>query len=73
MMIAIGQVSKQSIESQIQDMCINMVTVRPCSTVMGGARIDNVSVESLTEADVEALQKDSKYISVVSQLVYSGG
>ncbi|HEY4618820.1 MAG TPA: ABC transporter permease [Flavobacterium sp.] len=72
-MIAIGQGSKQSIQSQIQGMGSNMITIRPSSTVIGGARIDNASVQSLTEQDVKALQKDSKYISAVSPAAYSAG
>lgn len=72
-MIAIGQGSKQSIQSQIKGMGSNMITIRPSSNVMGGARIDNTSVQSLTEQDVIAMQKQSVYINAVSPSVNSRG
>ena len=72
-MIAIGQGSKHSIQSQIKGMGSNMITIRPSSNVTGGARIDNTSVQSLTEEDVIALQKESVYINAVSPSVSSRG
>lgn len=72
-MIAIGQGSKQSIQSQISGMGSNMITIRPSSNVMGGPRIDNTSVQTLTEQDVIALRKQSVYINAVSPSVTSRG
>jgi len=72
-MIAIGQGSKQSIQSQITAMGSNMITIRPNSNVMGGARMDNSSVQSLTEDDVTALLKQPEYINAVSPSVSSRG
>jgi putative ABC transport system permease protein len=72
-MIAIGQGSKQSIQSQITRMGSNMITIRPSSNVMGGARMDNSSVQSLTEADIIALQKQPEFINAVSPSVSSRG
>jgi putative ABC transport system permease protein len=72
-MIAIGQGSKQSIQSQIKGMGSNMITIRPSSNVMGGARIDNTSVQSLTEQDVLALKKQAVYINAISPSVNSRG
>jgi putative ABC transport system permease protein len=72
-MIAIGEGSKQSIQSQIKGMGSNMITVRPSSNVMGGARIDNTSVQSLSEQDVKAIQNQSEYINAVSPMVSSRG
>ncbi|MFV8341013.1 ABC transporter permease [Flavobacterium sp. XS2P39] len=72
-MIAIGQGSKHSIQSQIKGMGSNMVTIRPSSTLMGGARIDYASVQLLDEQDVIALQKQSVYINAVSPSVNSRG
>lgn len=72
-MIAIGQGSKNSIQSQIKGMGSNMITIRPSSTVMGGARIDYTSVQLLNEQDVIALQKQSEYINAVSPSVNSRG
>jgi putative ABC transport system permease protein len=72
-MIAIGQGSKQSIQSQIMAMGSNMITVRPNSNVMGGARLDVSNVQTLTEPDVIALQKQAQYINGVSPAVSSRG
>ncbi len=72
-MIAIGQGSKQSIQSQISGMGSNMIVIRPNSNIQGGARLDNTSVQTLTEPDVIALKKDPQYISAVSPQVSSRG
>ena len=72
-MLAIGQGSKQSIQDQISGMGSNMVTIRPNSNVMGGARMDNTSVQSLTEADLVALKKQPVYINDVSPSVTARG
>jgi putative ABC transport system permease protein len=72
-MIAIGQGSKQSIESQITSMGSNMIMVRPTSNVEGGVRIDNSSVQSLDENDIIALKKNPQYINAVSPVVSMKG
>jgi ABC-type antimicrobial peptide transport system, permease component len=72
-MIAIGQGSRQSIQSQITGMGSNMITVRPNSNVMGGARLDNTNVQTLMEPDIIALQKQPEYINAVSPSVSSRG
>jgi putative ABC transport system permease protein len=72
-MTAIGQGSKQSIQSQISGMGSNMIVIRPSSNVTGGARLDNTTVQSLTEPDAAALQKQAKYIDGVSGSVSSRG
>jgi putative ABC transport system permease protein len=68
-MTAIGQGSKQSIQSQITAMGSNMVMIRPESNVQGGVRQDNASVQSLTEVDIVALEKQPEFISAVSPSV----
>ena len=65
-MTAIGEGSKQSIQKQISGMGSNMIVIRPSSNVSGGARLDNTVVQSLTEADALALQKEGQYINGVS-------
>jgi putative ABC transport system permease protein len=65
-MVAIGQGSKQSIQTQLSGMGSNMITIRPNSNVTGGARLDATSVQSLTLTDVMALQNKSTYLSAVS-------
>ncbi|HVT86615.1 MAG TPA: ABC transporter permease [Chitinophagaceae bacterium] len=72
-MIAIGQGSKQSIQSQISGMGSNMIVVRPSSNIQGGARLDNTSVQTLTEADIIALEKDPQNYNAVSPQVSSRG
>lgn len=65
-MVAIGQGSKQSIQTQLSGMGSNMIVIRPNSNVTGGARLDATSVQTLTLTDVNALQKKSTYLSAVS-------
>ncbi|HEY8659819.1 MAG TPA: ABC transporter permease [Hanamia sp.] len=72
-MVAIGQGSRQSIQSQITAMGSNMITIRPSSNVMGGVRLDNTTVQALTEPDVIALQKQAEYINAVSPSISSRG
>jgi putative ABC transport system permease protein len=74
-MVAIGQGSKKSIQDQLSSMGSNMITIRPNSnqTVGGGARLDNSSLQSLTEDDVKALKQQGTYINAVSPAVQSRG
>jgi putative ABC transport system permease protein len=71
-MIAIGEGSKQSIQDQISGMGSNMITIRPASSMMGGARLDVTTVQRLTETDVVALQQAS-YLSAISPSVQARG
>jgi putative ABC transport system permease protein len=68
-MTAIGEGSKQSIESQITSMGSNMIMIMPLSNTQGGVRVDNSSVQSLDEKDVIALQKNAVHINAVSPVV----
>ncbi|MCZ2460343.1 MAG: ABC transporter permease [Chitinophagales bacterium] len=72
-MVAIGQGSKQSIQSQLSGMGSNMIVIRPNSNIQGGARLDNTTVQTLTEPDVAALEKDPQYFTAVSPQVSSRG
>ena len=72
-MIAIGQGSKQSIQSQIAAMGSNMITIRPSGSFQGGARMDVSNVQNLTEVDMVALQKGAENISNVSPLSSARG
>lgn len=65
-MVAIGQGSKQSIQSQLSGMGSNMIIIRPNSNVSAGARLDATSVNSLTIDDVTALKKGGAHMSAVS-------
>ncbi len=72
-MIAIGEGSKKSIQSQITAMGSNMIIIRPVSNVQGGVRMDNASVQSLDEKDVLALKKQPEFINAVSPYLSSKG
>ncbi|HWW37932.1 ABC transporter permease, partial [Pedobacter sp.] len=50
-MVAIGQGSKQSIQTQLSGMGSNMIVIRPNSNVTGGVRLDATSVQDLTIND----------------------
>lgn len=72
-MSAIGEGSKQSIQSQLTSMGSNMITVLPSSNVSGGVRIGGSSFQTLTIKDIDALEKQAVYISAVSPAVSSRG
>lgn len=72
-MVAIGQGSKESIQSQLSSMGSNMITIMPSSNVAGGVRIGGESFQSLTIADVIAIQKNADYISAVSPVASTKG
>jgi putative ABC transport system permease protein len=65
-MVAIGQGSKQSIQTQLSGMGSNMIIIRPNSNIAAGARLDATTVQDLTIDDVTALQKKATHISAVS-------
>src|ERR1022692_3121377 len=72
-MVAIGQGSKKSIQDQLASMGSNMITIRPNSNVVAGARLDATSVQTLTIDDIKAIQKQAQYISAVSPAASSKG
>src|SRR5580658_633255 len=72
-MVAIGQGSKKSIQDQLSSMGSNMITIRPNSNVAAGVRLDATSVQTLTIADVKAIESKAQYISGVSPAVSTKG
>ncbi len=72
-MVAIGQGSKKSIQDQLSSMGSNMITIRPNSNVVAGARLDAGSVQTLKIEDVKALQKQGQYISDISPAASTKG
>lgn len=72
-MVAIGQGSKESIQSQLSSMGSNMITILPASNVTGGARLEGASVQTLTIEDVKAIQKQALNISAISPAANSSG
>ena len=72
-MVAIGQGSKESIQSGLSSMGSNMITVSPASNINGGVRIAGTSFQTLTAKDIEALKRSAKYITDLSPSVTSRG
>ncbi|WP_343670300.1 ABC transporter permease [Chitinophaga sp.] len=72
-MVAIGQGSKESIQSQLSSMGSNMITILPSSNVAGGARLGGSSVNTLTIDDVKAIRKQAVNVSAVSPAANSSG
>src|SRR6185437_3027505 len=75
-MVAIGQGSKQSIQSQLSSMGSNMITVLPYSNTTvggGGARVASTGLQTLTLKDIKAVQTNAKYVSQVSPAVSARG
>ena len=73
-MLAIGQGSKQSIQSMVSQMGSNMIMIRPGQDKgPGGAQQDASSMQTLKLTDFEKLKDESKYISAISPSVNSSG
>jgi putative ABC transport system permease protein len=72
-MVAIGQGSKKSIQDQLSSMGSNMITIRPNSNVTAGVRLDATTVQTLTIADVKALEKEGQYFDKISPAETSKG
>ncbi|HEY4155427.1 MAG TPA: ABC transporter permease [Puia sp.] len=72
-MVAIGQGSKKSIQDQLSSMGSNMITIRPNSNVVAGARLDAGSVQTLKIEDVKAIQKQAQYINGISPAASARG
>src|SRR5476651_75734 len=72
-MVAIGQGSKESIQSQLSSMGSNMITVSAASNINGGVRIAGTSFQTLTEKDIKALQRGEQNINLLSPSVTSRG
>ncbi|MGH1436251.1 MAG: ABC transporter permease [Lewinella sp.] len=72
-MLAIGEGSKQSIESSISSMGANMLTIRPGAGMRGGVRMDPAEMQSLTLEDVDALNTQSSLITNVSPVCQGSG
>jgi putative ABC transport system permease protein len=72
-MVAIGQGSKESIQSQLSSMGSNMITVMPSSNINGGVRIAGTSFQTLTSKDIKALQLGAENITALSPSVTARG
>ncbi len=72
-MLAIGQGSKRSIQSQIAEMGSNMIMINPGADMRGGVRQDPSAMQTLKLDDFHALQDKTKYLSAMSPNVSSSG
>ena len=72
-MLAIGQGSKKSIQSQISEMGSNMIMIHPGADMRGGVRQDPSAMQTLKLTDYESLRNETKYLSAVSPNVSTSG
>ena len=72
-MLAIGQGSKRSIQSQISEMGSNMIMISPGADMRGGVRQSASAMETLKLTDYESLVNETRYLSAVSPTVNSSG
>ncbi len=72
-MLAIGQGSKKSIQSEISEMGSNMIMVMPGGDMRGGVRSSSSDMESLKLKDYEDIRDKSHFISYISPMVQSSG
>ncbi len=72
-MLAIGQGSKKSIQSEISEMGSNMIMIHPGGDIRGGVRLEADDMESLKLEDLESIRTGCKYVTYVSPSVNSAG
>src|SRR5574344_2452339 len=70
-MLAIGQGSKRSIQSQIAEMGSNMIMINPGADMRGGVRQDPSAMQTLKLGDYEAICNENTYLNAVSPNVSS--
>lgn len=63
-LVSLGQASQQAIQSQIQSLGANLLTVSPGSQVQGGLRGAAGGITTLTNADAEAIKTSSRVTTV---------
>ncbi len=73
-MLAIGQGSKKSIQSEISEMGSNMIMIHPGNNMeRGGVRQDASSMQTLKLADYQSIVNKASFISACSPSVNSSG
>ena len=72
-MLAIGQGSKKSIQTQIAEMGSNMIMTHPGAEMRGGVRQDPSAMQTLKLDDFKSLQDETNFLSAVSPNVSSSG
>ena len=72
-MLAIGQGSKKSIQSEISSMGSNMIMISPGGDRRGGVRMSGGDMKTLTVADLESIIAQANYVTYVSPVVTASG
>lgn len=72
-MLAIGQGSKESIQSSISEMGSNMIMIFPGGENRGGVRQSSDDMQTLKPSDFEALRTQNTLLANVSPMVQSSG
>jgi len=72
-MMAIGQGSKDSIRADLQKWGTNLLTVRPGGEMRGGVRLDPSAMQTLKQADYEAIRDGASLITNISPEVTASG
>ncbi|MCQ2192229.1 MAG: ABC transporter permease [Paludibacteraceae bacterium] len=72
-MVSLGQSSQQSITEQVSSTGTNMIMIMRANQRRGGVNMGSDNAQSLTIADVNVIEKQAKYVSMVSPLVSAGG
>ncbi len=72
-MLAVGQGTKQSIQSNIAEMGSNMIMISPGADMKGGVRQDASAMETLKMTDYQSIKDDCHFISAISPVVTSSG
>ena len=72
-MLAIGQGSKQSIQSQISKMGSNMIMIMPGAERRGGVRMGGSDMQTLKISDYNTLKNECTYLAAISPSVSSSG
>lgn len=71
-MLAIGEGSRQNIQTSIASLGTNSIMIFPGSTNMGGVRGGAGSYSTLTQKDADAIMARCEYVSAVSPMVMKG-
>lgn len=72
-MLAIGQGSKKSIQSEISEMGSNMIMIHPGEDMRGGVRLSADDMQTLKVKDFEDIRQECGHVSLVSPSVNSTG
>lgn len=72
-MLAIGQGSKKSIQTQIAEMGSNMIMIHPGGDMRGGVRRDASEMQTLKLENYEKLREEANFLAALSPSVSSSG